>query len=116
MPSDSVPIHVFQKQRSSEVNPTLVPLIVDLDGTLTPADTLIESAVLVLKRSIVDALRLPFWMLKGPVEFKELVASQSAILVECLPYRSEFLDYLRREKEKGRQIILATENHRLIAE
>ena len=116
MPSDAIPITVFQEQQSNRINTALIPIIVDLDGTLTPADTLVESFVLVLKRNIVDALRLPFWVLKGPAEFKKFIASKSAILVELLPYRAEFLDYLRGEKEKGRQIILATETHRIIAE
>jgi len=95
---------------------TLLPIVVDLDGTLTPTDTLVESIVLALKHNLLNAIKLPFWLLKGRAAFKALVASQAGFSAEYVPYRSELLDYLRREKEKGRRVILATAAHRTIAE
>ena len=35
-----------------------LPLVVDLDGTLTPADTLVESVVALLRKSPLNLLRL----------------------------------------------------------
>ena len=90
-------------------------LVVDLDGTLTPTDTLIESIVLLIKRNPINALRLPFWLVKGRASFKEIVSSRAAIAVEHLPFRAELLDYLRGEREKGRQVVLATAAHHTIA-
>jgi 4-hydroxybenzoate polyprenyltransferase/phosphoserine phosphatase len=90
-------------------------LVVDLDGTLTPTDTLIESIVLLIKRNPIDALRLPFWMFKGRAAFKEFVSSRAVIAVEHLPYRTELLDYLRAEREAGRRVVLATAAHKSIA-
>ena len=93
------------------------PIVVDLDGTLTPTDTLIESLIKVVKQSPLNLLRLPFWLLKGKAAFKEAVAGHSKnIAAEYLPYREPLLAYLRAEKERGRRIILATAAHKSIAQ
>lgn len=92
------------------------PLVVDLDGTLTPTDTLVESLIGVVKRSPLDLLQLPFRLLNGRADFKDWVASRAGISAESLPYREPLIAYLRGEKKKGRRIILATAAHRSIAE
>lgn len=93
-----------------------IPLIVDLDGTLTPTDTLIESVIRLVKHNPWDVLKLPFWVLSGRSVFKSNVVSRVGFSAENLPYRQPFVDYLRSEKGKGRRIILATAAHRSIAE
>ena len=97
-------------------NTALAPLVVDLDGTLTLIDTLIESIVQVLKHNPLNALKFPLWLLKGRAAFKEFIASKSSLSVENLPYHLALLDYLRGEKAKGRRVILATAAHRNIAD
>lgn len=93
-----------------------IPLVVDLDGTLTPTDTLMESLLQFVKRSPLNVLRLLFWLALGRAELKERLASEVRLNVESLPYRSGLLDYLRNEKASGRRLILATAAHRSIAE
>lgn len=95
---------------------TSVPLVVDLDGTLTPTDTLVESLIQLVKQSPLNLMRLPLWLLKGRAAFKEEIASHTRISTEYLPYRESFLTYLRAEKKRGRRIILATAAHKSIAE
>ncbi len=92
------------------------PLVVDLDGTLTPTDTLIESLVRCVKRSPLTLLRLPFWLLRGRAGFKEALASHAGISPAQLPYRTPLLEYLRTERAAGRRLVLATAAHRSIAE
>ena len=92
------------------------PLVVDLDGTLTPTDTLVESLVIVVKRSPINLLRIPLWLLQGRAGFKDIVAAHASISGELLPYRESLLDYLREEKQKGRKIVLATAAHHSIAQ
>ena len=92
-----------------------VPLVVDLDGTLTPTDTLFESLVQLLKHSPTQIIRLPLALLRGKAGFKHFIAAHSSISADYLPYRQDFLDYLREEKSKGRRIILATAAHESIA-
>ncbi|TPW12538.1 MAG: UbiA prenyltransferase, partial [Halothiobacillaceae bacterium] len=94
---------------------TPLPLVVDLDGTLTPADTLAESVVLLVKKSPMNLLRLPFWMMRGRAAFKNAVAAEVTFSVQRLPYSEPLLAYLRAEKSKGRHITLATAAHQDIA-
>lgn len=92
------------------------PIVVDLDGTLTPTDTLVESLIGVVKRSPLDLLQLPFRLLNGRADFKDWVAARAGVSAGSLPYREPLLEYLREEKRKGRRIVLATAAHRSIAE
>ncbi|WP_175915549.1 MULTISPECIES: UbiA family prenyltransferase [Burkholderia] len=93
-----------------------LPLVVDLDGTLTVSDTLMESVICVVKRKPENLLRLPFWLAGGRAAFKAKVAEHADFRVETLPYRESLIDYLAREREGGRKIVLATAAHRSIAE
>ncbi|MEE4376641.1 MAG: haloacid dehalogenase-like hydrolase [Candidatus Competibacteraceae bacterium] len=93
----------------------LTPLIVDLDGTLTPTDTLVESVIELIRQSPFYFIRLPLWLLKGRAGFKEAVANRVRIDAQSLPYNIPLLTYLGTEKSKGRQIVLATAAHHSIA-
>ncbi len=95
--------------------PSAIPLVVDLDGTLTPTDTLVESIIQLGKQYPLDLLKLPFWLLKGRAGFKASLAVRSALPVANLPYRANLVDYLRNEKQNGRQLILATAANSSIA-
>ena len=77
----------------------------------TGSDTLVESLIKLVKKSPLNILRLPFWLLKGRASFKNSVALHVNISAEHLPYHESLLAYLRSEKEKGRRIILATAAH-----
>ena len=95
----------------SPCSPVGVPaptLVVDLDGTLTPTDTLIESILRIAKNRPIDLLNLPFWLLSGRAAFKKMVASHDRLPVETLPWRTELVEFLRAERRKGRRIVLAT--------
>jgi 4-hydroxybenzoate polyprenyltransferase/phosphoserine phosphatase len=94
----------------------LPPIVVDLDGTLTPCDTLAEGLVQLAKRSPLHLLRAAWWLGRGRAYFKAQIAAEAEIDIKLLPYRAEFLDYLRAQKASGRKIILATAAHRRIAE
>jgi 4-hydroxybenzoate polyprenyltransferase/phosphoserine phosphatase len=91
-------------------------LVVDLDGTLTPTDTLAESVIKIVKQSPLNFFLLPLWLMRGRAAFKSAIASRLKLPVESLPYREELLAYLRNEKQQGRRIILATAAHRTIAD
>jgi len=93
-----------------------LPLVVDLDGTLTTSDTLMESVIGVVKRKPANLLRLPFWLARGRAAFKSKVARHADFRAETLPYREPLIDYLTRERDSGRKIVLATAAHRSIAE
>ncbi|WP_079434147.1 UbiA family prenyltransferase [Zoogloea sp. LCSB751] len=100
----------------SSDNSISAPLVVDLDGTLTPTDTLVESVIQLVKRSPLHMLSLPLWLFAGRSAFKDAVACRTSLAPEHLPYREALLAFLRDEKAKGRKIILATAAHRDIAD
>ena len=92
------------------------PLVVDLDGTLTPTDTLLESVIKLVKQSPSNLVRLALLLLQGKTAFKRYVAVNSNISPESLIYHEAFLDYLRSQREGGRRLILATASHKTVAE
>ncbi len=84
------------------------PLVVDLDGTLVGSDTLHESALRLLRDRPLDMLRLPLWLWQGKAVLKAQIARRVSLDVGCLPYRIDFLDWLREQKHQGRPLILCT--------
>lgn len=92
-----------------------MPLVVDLDGSLTRTDTLVESILQVIRRSPLNVLRLFGWLLHGRALFKHRIALLTQPCAETLPYHSSLLAYLRSEKSRGRRLILATAAHERIA-
>lgn len=92
------------------------PLVVDLDGTLTATDTLVESAIRLVKQTPLNLLRLPLWLLQGRAALKDAIAERVTLAVDTLPWREELLAWLREQKSAGRRLVLATAAHRSIAD
>ncbi|MGE5478862.1 MAG: UbiA family prenyltransferase [Chloroflexota bacterium] len=92
-----------------------IPLCVDLDGTLVATDTLHEAVLLLIKKDPFSLFRLPFWVLKGRAYFKHKVASLVIPSVENLPYRYDFVEFLREQKDEGREIYLTTASNERVA-
>lgn len=88
--------------------PSVLPLYVDLDGTLFPGDTLHESILLLLRRNPLNLLRLIGWLLQGRLAFKRHVADAVRLDATSLPYRADFVAFLRAEWAQGRPLVLAT--------
>lgn len=86
----------------------LPPLVVDLDGTLIKTDLLVESVCSRLRQEPLSLFALPVWLLKGRAHLKREIAQRVQLDPALLPYRTELVDYLRAEHDKGRAIVLAT--------
>jgi 4-hydroxybenzoate polyprenyltransferase/phosphoserine phosphatase len=93
-----------------------VPLCVDLDGTLTPVDTLHESLLNLVRRSPALLLRLPALLLRGKAALKDAVAAQARIDVFSLPMRHDLVDWLAAQRAGGRRLVLVTASDRRMAE
>jgi 4-hydroxybenzoate polyprenyltransferase len=104
------------QQANHAPSTSTIPLVVDLDGTLTPTDTLVESVLLLAKQAPLALFKLPFWLLRGREAMKSEIARRVTIAPDELPYREDLLDYLRAERANGRELVLATAAHRSIAE
>ncbi len=98
------------------MNDTDVPLCVDLDGTLTPIDTLHESLLSLIRHAPRSVLALPAWLAKGKAGFKQCVAARARMDIASLPFRGELVEWLRSERAGGRRLVLATAANRQIAE
>lgn len=86
----------------------LLPLVIDLDGTLIKSDILIESCFLALRLNPLLIFMFPFWLAYGKANLKQEVAKRVEVDVFSLPYNQELLDYIYEQKGRGRVIVLAT--------
>ena len=90
-----------------------LPLCVDLDGTLTHTDLLLESLLLLVRRNPLYLFLAFAWLLGGKAHFKEQIARRVTMNMGSLPYNAALVDYLREESAKGRELYLCTgSNHR----
>jgi 4-hydroxybenzoate polyprenyltransferase len=94
-----------------------LPFILDLDGTLITTDTLHEALFLLLKRDWSRGWQVPLWTLQGRAVVKEklgaLVTDED---VANFPINPALLEFVEREAQLGRKIVLATAADRRIAE
>lgn len=93
-------------------------LAVDLDGTLTPCDTLWESLVAVAQAKPSRLPRILLGLAGGVAKFKENLAVESAGIFSPsrLPWSEEVLGVIASAKSEGREIILVTGADREMAE
>ena len=92
-----------------------VPLCVDLDGTLVNTDTLVESALLLVKKNPLYIFVLFIWLLSGKAQLKEQIASRTTLDVTTLPYNQKLLEWLQVQSEQGRDLILVSaSNHSIV--
>jgi len=93
----------------------MIPLVVDLDGTLLRSNLLHESVFALLRRSPLLLLLLPFWWYRGKAQLKHELARRVTLDVTTLPYDQDFLAYLRAQKAEGRVLVLATASNEALA-
>jgi len=93
-----------------------VPLCVDLDGTLTHTDLLIESLLVLIKQNPLFVLYCIAWLMRGKSYLKAQVAARVAIDVSLLPYNARFVDFLKKEQSSGRDLYLCTAGDQRFAE
>lgn len=91
-------------------------LVVDLDGTLVATDLLWESLLAAVKQRPWLIMLVPFWLTRGRAVLKGQLAARAKLDPASLPYRPEVLAYLRRQREAGRRLVLATGSDRRLAE
>jgi 4-hydroxybenzoate polyprenyltransferase len=89
----------------------VVPLVLDLDGTLIRTDSLIEQGVALLRRTPLAIFRLVGWLFAGRVILKEQLAAAVTLDPEYLPVNDEVVAFAEAEAAKGRPVVLATAAH-----
>lgn len=95
----------------------LLPLCVDLDGTLTFTDVLVESYIAWLKEDTWNALLAWSTLLtQGRPQFKRRIVDHATINAERLPYNQEFIEWLKKEHKRGRNLYIATASDEVIGQ
>jgi 4-hydroxybenzoate polyprenyltransferase/phosphoserine phosphatase len=93
----------------------MLPLVVDLDGTLLKVDTLYELFVSGLFNKPVQTLLSVFALRDGIAAFKRRLSGIVPLDADSLPVREELLEYLEHEAAAGREIHLATAADQTVA-
>lgn len=106
-----VALHSFSKKPDS-----MVPLCVDLDGTLVKTDTLIDSVLALARQNPKAILQIPGWLAQGKAAFKQHVTNSVSLDVSSLPYNHPLVEFLTRQHATGREIYLATAADRTLAD
>lgn len=81
---------------------------VDLDGTLSPSDVLLESCLLLLKRNVLYVFLLLWWALKGGWRLKTEVARRVTWHGQFFPLNREVVARLQSLKAQGHTLVLAS--------
>jgi 4-hydroxybenzoate polyprenyltransferase/phosphoserine phosphatase len=93
---------------TSTVSSKLVPLVVDLDGTLVRSDLLVESAFACLGRNPWRVLDLLMAMFCGKAALKAEIAASTDIDVSHLPYDEDVVSLIRQKRADGNRVYLAS--------
>jgi phosphoserine phosphatase len=96
--------------------PERVPLLVDLDGTLIDGDTLHLSLRSLLQTRPWIAPALPLVVLGGRARFKAFVSDYVTLNPVTLPYRTNVVEFVKKERALRERVVLATAAHRTIAQ
>jgi len=92
-----------------------LPLVVDLDGTLIRTDSLWEGFYCLLSTKPWLIILLPFWLIRGKVHLKAMLAEYCMPGMPYWPFTESVLAYVRQAKQDGRPVYLATAAHESVA-
>jgi 4-hydroxybenzoate polyprenyltransferase/phosphoserine phosphatase len=92
-----------------------LPLCVDLDGTLIRTDTLYEGFLASCTQGL-GVFRALAALPNGKAHFKRVISRLATIDSSLLPYNSELIEYLGKEKSRGTHLVLATAASRCVAD
>ncbi len=84
------------------------PLVVDINRTIIKTDLQTESLLALLKREPHCLFLLPLWAARGKFWFEREVSRRSSLEIATLPWRTEFIDFLKQQRGQGRCLVLAT--------
>ena len=94
--------------QSAPPAPTEPALCVDLDGTLSKSDTLMDSACQLVRSRPLVVFEMFRWLAGGRARLKQQVAQRASVDAARLPYNSAVLRYLQAQRRAGRSMYLTT--------
>ena len=87
----------------------LVPLCMDLDGTLLKTDLLFESLLVLLSHNPLYVFLLPVWLLSGKAHLKREIARRAPVDASTLPYDARALRLLQETTARPRVLCTASD-------
>ena len=101
--------------RILEINKIMMPICVDLDGTLISEDITVISVKKFLTQSLWNIFKIMVWYFYGMPYLKKRVAQQINVDVSELTYNRKLLEFLKKKKVEGHKIFLATASDEILA-
>jgi 4-hydroxybenzoate polyprenyltransferase len=93
----------------------LLPLVVDVDGTLLRTDLLEEAALQFVARRPLEAARIPVWLLEGKAVLKARLADRVEPGIGAVPLCAEVVNLIRAAQADDRPVYLASaSDHRYV--
>ena len=93
----------------------MMPICVDLDGTLISEDITVISVKKFLTQSLWNIFKIMVWYFYGMPYLKKRVAQQINVDVSELTYNRKLLEFLKKKKVEGHKIFLATASDEILA-
>lgn len=81
---------------------------VDLDGTLSPSDVLLECCLLLLKKNVFYVFPMLWWAFQGAWVFKTEISKRVDPILDHLPINPLVLERLNGLKSAGHELVLAS--------
>jgi hypothetical protein len=92
------------------------PLVVSLAGTLVKSDVALDSLLHLLRHNPAVIVKIWAWMFSGTSSLRSRLENAASLDVEHLPYHSEVLSFLRKQRAQGRSVYLATSSDGRLAQ
>lgn len=96
--------------------PTVTPLVLDLDGTLTQSDVTIESLIKLFRQNPLQGLKALGMGLGGRAAMKAYIAERVSVDISTLPMNTALVEYARQQYASGRPVYLVTASHQSYAD
>lgn len=106
--SFNMPIKIYKTDLTT-------PLVVDLDGTLLRTDSLYECSSKFILSHPLNFFIILSWLWKGIAYLKTKLFTHTHLDPTCLPFNQALLAWIKKQKQSGRRIILATATHEAFA-
>jgi 4-hydroxybenzoate polyprenyltransferase len=105
-----------QVSEPSETSPRDTALVVDLDGTLVRTDLLYESFFATLPNGFRHNCAVITALLRGKAHLKAYLADVAVLDYALFPYNAAVVELIRKARNDGRRVYLATASDRRHAE
>ncbi len=86
----------------------IIPLVVDLDGTLCRTDTLHEGLLALAATRPWMLLQVPKWVSEGRAGLKARLADQGVVAPDELPFNEAVIEMLKAARAEGRRTALVS--------